>query len=156
MVGEGQPPQPLIHTEFNEIIAAISPDGRWMAYTSDESGQWEVYVRPFPNVEDGKWQVSGENGLSPVWAPDGLKLFFRQFSLRLNAMMEVPIQTEPAFEAGIPSVLFDDEPYVFGWYRGYDLSPDGKRFLMIKRRKPTQLVVVINWFEELQRLVPGD
>jgi serine/threonine-protein kinase len=155
-VDNGQAPQPLIETRFNDVLAEISPDGRWMAYVSDETGQWELYVRPFPNVEDGKWQVSTETGVSPVWAPDSRKLFFRPLSLRLNAMMEVPLQTEPVFAAGIPSVLFDAEPYIFGWSRGYDLSPDGKRFLMIKRKQPTQFVIVLNWFEELKRLVPTE
>ncbi|MEE8161935.1 MAG: hypothetical protein V3T61_09890, partial [Acidobacteriota bacterium] len=147
--------QPLLQSEFDERRAVISPDGRWIAYDSDESGRYEVYVRPFPNVEEGKWQISRDGGTEAVWAPRGQELFFRNG----RAMMVVGIKTEPTFTAGSPVVLFT------GRYRttvtgvNYDISPDGQRFLMIKAAEEeegqqAQINVVLNWFEELKRLVP--
>ncbi|MDA2928243.1 hypothetical protein MYX78_13620, partial [Acidobacteria bacterium AH-259-G07] len=150
--------QPLVQTDFREIDPAISPDGRWMAYESDETGQLEVYVRPFPNVEEGKWQISGERGGDPVWSPEGRELFYYNFIA--SGMMAVRIETEPTFSAGSPVLLFTGR-YRYGQGRQYDIHPDGQRFLMIKEggqtegaSAPTQLIIVQNWFEELKRLVP--
>ncbi|MFQ5930287.1 MAG: TolB family protein, partial [Acidobacteriota bacterium] len=154
---EGEPTsEPLLHTQFNEGRAVISPDGRWIAYRSNETGRFEVYVRPFPKVQEGKWQISRDGGVSPVWGPKGRELFYRAG----EAMMVVTIKTEPTFTAGNPEVLFTARYYT-GPGRNYDISPDGQRFLMIKEAEqteetavPTQLIVVENWFEELKRLVP--
>ncbi|MFQ5930707.1 MAG: hypothetical protein ACE5MK_13525, partial [Acidobacteriota bacterium] len=154
---EGEPtPQPLLQTQFNEFRPAISPDGRWVAYQSNESGRAEVYVRPFPNVEEGKWQISTGEGFSPVWAPSGEELFYRT----LESMMVVRIEPEPIFSAGRPKVLFTGR-YFSTDGRSYDISPDGQRFLMMKEAGQTEeastrdaLVVVENWFEEVKRLVP--
>ncbi len=142
----------LLQEGFGEFHPAVSPDGRWIAYQSDESGQMEIYVRPFPNVEEGKWQISrgaiGEE--MPLWAPDGRELFYCSG----NKMMAVSIQSEPNFAYGIPQVLFERRRGV-----GYDISPDGQRFLMIKEAPqtasaPAELILVQNWSEELKRLVP--
>ena len=151
----------LTQTEFDEVYAEVSPDGRWIAYMSDESGQLEVYVRPFPNVDDGRWQISRDGGISPVWAPSGQELFFRTFPDSSN-MMVVAVETEPTFNPGNPEVLFA-APYRagnFGRNRPWDVARDG-RFLMIKAGAPGQetqiaphIVVVENWFEELTELVP--
>ena len=84
----------LIETEFAEVYADVSPEGRWIAYQSNESGQFEVYVRPFPNVDDGRWQISRDGGISPVWAPSGRELFFRG-NLSAFDMMAVAVETEP-------------------------------------------------------------
>ncbi|MFQ5924347.1 MAG: hypothetical protein ACE5M4_16045, partial [Anaerolineales bacterium] len=157
---EGEPtPQPLLQTQFNETRAAISPDGRWIAYRSDESGRFEVYVRPFPNVEEGKWQISRDGGASPLWGPEGRELFYRSGEA-MEAMMVVTIETEPTFTARSPEVLFTGRYYT-GLGRQYDISPDGQRFLMMKKGGQTEetsarpeLIVVQNWFEELKRLVP--
>ena len=150
--------QPLLQTAFVENLATVSPDGRWMAYQSDESGQIEVYIRPFPNVDDGKWQVSSDGGREPHWGAEGRELFFRNAGM----MMMVSVEAEPAFSAGIPSVLFTGSyaapaPQV----ANYDVSPDGQRFLMMKNAEETggetgdkYLIVVDNWFEELNRLAP--
>ncbi|HSF19803.1 MAG TPA: hypothetical protein VLK65_30055 [Vicinamibacteria bacterium] len=73
---EGGDPQPLLHSKFNETDAAFAPDGRFLAYKSDESGRYEIYVRPFPNVEDGAWQVSRDGGGRPLWARNGRELFY--------------------------------------------------------------------------------
>ncbi|MDA2939052.1 hypothetical protein MYX75_12425, partial [Acidobacteria bacterium AH-259-A15] len=147
--------KPLLQTQFNEYSPAISPDGRWISYHSNESGQYEVYVRPFPKVEEGKWQISSDGGHAPLWARQGLELFYRS----VEVMMVVRIETEPTFRPGSPEILFTGR--YSGRGRNYDISPDGQRFLMIKRGRqteeasaPTQLIVVLNWFEELKRLVP--
>ena len=91
----------LIETDFEEFYSEVLPDGRWIAYHSIETGAWEVYVRPFPNVDDGRWQISRGGGISPRWGPDGHELFYRS-----GAMMAVEVQTEPNFSPGVPQVLF--------------------------------------------------
>ena len=149
----------LIETEFAEVYAEVSPDGRWIAYQSNESGQFEVYVRPFPNVDDGRWQISRDGGISPVWAPSGRELFFRGSAFD---MMAVAVETEPTLSPGNPEVLFA-APYragAVGRNRPWDVARDG-RFLMIKTGAPGQetqiaphIVVVEHWFSELERLVP--
>ena len=149
--------KPLLQTEFTEDRPAISPDGRWIAYRSNESGRFEIYVRPFPNVEDGKWMISTDGGISPVWGPHGREIFYR--SLDDGAMIVARVQTEPTFTVETPVVLFTGSYYRSG-DRNYDISPDGRRFLMLKEvgqtADPETLVVVLNWFEELKRLVPTD
>ena len=158
-LGSDAPPEPLIVTEFNELNAEISPDGRWLAYRSNESGRDEIYVRPFPNVEAALWQVSTNGGQHPVWARSGDELFYRGLD---GSLMQVPVELQPRFVAGTPTKLFEG-PYLRGAGRAYDVSPDGSRFLMIKEgdgpgdgSSPPGIVVVQNWFEELKRLVPTD
>ena len=160
---EGEPTsRPLLKTQFTEDRPALSPDGRWIAYRSNESRQSEIYVRPFPNVEEGKWLISRDGGISPVWGPDGRELFYR--SLNEEAMMIVRIETEPVFTYETPEVLFTGS-YFRSRNRNYDISPDGQRFLMLKEVEQTEeasattqnaLIIVQNWFEELKRLVPID
>ena len=147
----------LIGTQFRERNAELSPDGRWMAYQSNASGQDEIYVRPFPAVDEGQWMISTSGGTHPLWAPDGRELFY----LSGAALMAVPIQTDPSFTpGGTPEVLFEGD-YAAGGGRSYDVAPDGQRFLMIKAGDPSdesssapELIIVENWFEELKRLVP--
>ena len=143
----------LLDEEFREYDPEVSPDGRWIAYTSDESDQKEIYVRPFPNLDERKWTISRGGGETPVWSPDGRELFYRND----DKMMVVDIVAESSFSHGVAKELFE-EPYSYGDGRQYDIHPDGKRFLMIKEVKQTepQLIVVQNWFEELKRLVPTD
>ena len=146
--------RPFLQTEVDEYHPMISPDGRWLAYTSTETGRLEVYVQPFP---DGgrKWLISTEGGDEPLWAPSGRELFYRNG----DKMMSVAVATEPLFDAERPRLLFETPTLVgegFG-SPNYDITPDGQRFLMIKpepQRPPTQILVVLNWFEELKRLVP--
>ena len=95
---------PLIKTMFDEQNAEVSPDGRWVAYQSNESGEYEVYVRPFPQVDGGRWQVSTGGGARPAWARNGRELFYLVGSGR---MMAVPIQPGATFAAGNPQLLFD-------------------------------------------------
>ncbi len=146
--------QPLFQSQFSEHKGRISPDGHWIAYQSNESGLVQVYVRPFPNVEEGKWQISRDGGGEPVWAPQGQELFY----LNGEAMMVVGFKTEPTFTAGSPVVLFTGRYTTIGAVVNYDISPDGQRFLMIKAAEeeegPGQINIVLNWFEELKRLVP--
>jgi eukaryotic-like serine/threonine-protein kinase len=147
--------QPLLRTPFNESAPRFSPDGRWLAYVSDESGRYEIYVQPYPGP-GGKWQISTESGTEPVWNPNGRELFYRSG----DKMMAVEIATQPSFAAGKPRMLFEGQ-YVPTpvTYPNYDVSPDGQRFLMLKTAEqaqaaPTQINVVLNWFEELKQKVP--
>jgi Tol biopolymer transport system component len=152
----------LLHAEYNQVHPNISPDGKYMAYFSGESGKSEIYVRPFPDVNKGKWPISNGGGESPLWSPDGKELFYRNG----GAVMAVPIDTKSTFTVGKPRVLFQG-PYVTGYddSPAWDISPDGKRFLMIKQPAqqpaasapavPRQKInIVVNWFEELKQRVP--
>jgi serine/threonine-protein kinase len=148
-------PQPFLRTTFNESVPWFSPDGRWLAYVSDESGRYEVYVQPYPGP-GAKSQVSTEGGTEPAWNPNGRELFYRTGS----KMMAVDVTTQASFSAGKPRMLFEG-PYVPTGvtHPNYDVSPDGKRFLMVKESEqaqaaPTQINVVLNWFEELKQKVP--
>jgi serine/threonine-protein kinase len=148
--------QPFLQTPAGESAARFSPDGRWLAYTSTESGRPEVYVQPFPGP-GGKSQISTEGGTEPVWNPNGRELFYRQS----DRMMAVDIVTQPALTAGRPRLLFEG-PYLLsaGNLPAYDVSPDGQRFLMVveseQEEPPTQINLVLNWFEELNRQVPTE
>ncbi len=155
-LGAGRKAQVFLRTPFNESAPRFSPDGRWLAYISDESGRYEVYVQPYPGPA-GKWLVSTEGGTEPVWNPNGRELFFRSG----DKMMAVEITTQPAFSAGKPKVLFEGKylptPATFP---NYDATADGIRFLMVKASEqeaaaPTQINVVLNWFEELKRRAPS-
>jgi Tol biopolymer transport system component len=148
--------QPILQTQFNESAPRFSPDGRWLAYVSDESGRYEIYVQPYPGP-GGKWQISTDGGTEPVWNPNGRELFYRSG----DKMMAVDIATQPSFIVGKPLMLFEGQyrptPVTFP---NYDVSPDGQRFLMLKpseqaQTAPTQINVVLNWFEELKRRVPS-
>ena len=161
----GEPPELLLQTEFLESHPRVSPDGRWLAYSSDESGQREIYVRPFPNVNDGRWQVSNGFGVAPTWGPDGRELFYQT---RISpdtpsvTMMRVEIDTDPTFRPGTPAVLFEG-PYRLGIgpaMHSFDISSDG-RFLMLREgtgvdtsADDPHVVVVQSWSDELNRLVP--
>jgi eukaryotic-like serine/threonine-protein kinase len=146
--------QPLIQTPFAERNPAISPDGRWIAYESNESGHEEIQVRPFPNVQEGRWEVSSGGGTDPVWRGDGKELFYRHY----GSVMAVAVQTEPTFSAGTPIRLFEG-PYLLGLGSTFDATRDGQRFLMLKEAAgeapelAARIVVVVNWSEELKERV---
>ena len=151
-------PRPLVRTPFAEVNAEVSPDGRWLAYQSNESGRDEIFVRPFPNVDAGKWLVSTSGGTQPLWSRDGRELFFES----AGGLMRVALRAGAAFAVDTPTRLIDGPPSYGTRGRMYDVSPDGKRFLMIKAvagedgaPPPARLVLVQNWFEDLKRLVPG-
>jgi eukaryotic-like serine/threonine-protein kinase len=148
--------QPFLRTPFDETSPQFSPDGRWLAYASNESGPYEIYAQPYPGP-GGKWQISTEGGTEPVWNRNGRELFYRSG----DKMMAVDIATQPSFAAGKPRMLFEGQyqqtPVTFP---NYDVSRDGQRFLMLKPSEqaasaPTQINVVLNWFEELKRRVPA-
>jgi serine/threonine protein kinase/Tol biopolymer transport system component len=147
---------PLVQQSSNQTNADLSPDGKWIAYQSNESGRDEIYVRPFPSVDSGRWQLSTTGGTRPVWARNGRELFYLDATLRL---VGVPVQTGATFASGNPTVLFELPSTPTATARTYDVAPDG-RFLVIKfpqndksANAPT-LNVVLNWTEELERLTP--
>jgi dipeptidyl aminopeptidase/acylaminoacyl peptidase len=143
--------QPFLKTSFNENAPQFSPDGRWLAYASDESGRTEIYAQPYPGP-GGKWQISTEGGREPLWNRNGRELFYRNGT----KMMGVEIGTQPSFSAGTPKVLFEGQYQTLSTSTpNYDVSPDGQRFLMLKPvEQPAQIDVVLNWFEELKQKAP--
>ena len=151
----------LLDSRFNEDGAAVSPDGKWIVYYSNDSGQNQVYVRPFPNVGNGRWQVSTDGGARPAWSPTGRELFY--LAADNATLMAVPVSITPSFSAGTPTKLFTGPWYSGQTAHSYDVSRDGQRFLMIKEETaaatsaappPSRLVFVMNWAEELKRSVP--
>ena len=158
---------PLIATEqFHESYPAISLDGRWLAYSSNETGRLEVFVRPFPNVSDGKWQVSTGGGENPVWAHNGRELFFVNAATGELKVAEFTATAE-AFERGRVTTLFNGLPTLslLPRYRSYDVAPDDRRLLMVRPvgtdEDPettavlTTTILVQNFFEELKARVPN-
>jgi eukaryotic-like serine/threonine-protein kinase len=152
---------PFLHSQSSVAYPELSPDGRWLAYGSYESGSGQVYsgqvyVRPFPGP-GGQWQISQQEGWGPLWARNGKQLFYRSG----NQVWAVDVQTQPAFSVGKPRLLLEQAWFDGGHpIRSWDLSLDGRRFLMVKHddRKPTpvtELILVQNWFEELKRLAPS-
>jgi hypothetical protein len=155
---------PLLQDKSRGTVPQISPDGRWMAYCSDESGRYEVYVSPFPEVNTTKWQVSVTGGEIPLWSPDGHRLFYRDD----DAVIAVAVETEPTFQFGKPVTLFRGS---YGIWIGGDghpwaISPDGKRFLMLKPHvsegaastetvERPKINIVVNWTEELKQHFPA-
>jgi serine/threonine-protein kinase len=154
---------PLLASPADEFNATLSSDGRWLAYQSDESGRYEVYVRPFPDVNSGRVQVSTGGGTRPLWRRDGRELFYYvEMGPAEGGVMAVPMETEPALRAGVLALLFRGGYLAPNTGRQiYDVSEDGQRFLMLKNGAETsavspEIVVVLNWTEELERLVPRD
>ncbi len=146
-------PRPYLRSPFDELGPAVSPDGHWVAYTSNESGQAEVYVRAFP-VPGARVQISSGGGRAPRWAPNGGELFYRND----DSLVAVSVSLAPGFKVGPRRALFSIDPYLVGGARpgaGYDVHPDGRRFLMIRQGAPSHdLVVVLHWFDQL-RAGPG-
>jgi eukaryotic-like serine/threonine-protein kinase len=149
---------PLLRTSAVEASGSVSPDGRWLAYESNESGSFEVYVRPFPNIDDGRWQVSSGGGTEPRWARNGQELFYRNGA----RMMRVPVTLEPVFVFGHAEVLFEGNFRSFVT-RNYDVAADDQRFLMIKDVATdattvplTEFVFIQNWMEEVSGRAPVD
>jgi len=146
-------PRLFLRTPSHEFAPKFSPDGRWLAYGSNESGRPEIYVQPFPGP-GGKWQISTDGGQEVLWARTG-EMFYRSG----NRMMAVETKTQPAFSASAPRMLFEG-PYELlpNGSPNYDVTADGQRFLMVKAASPetapTQINVVLNWLEELKQRVP--
>ena len=151
----------LLQTSFSENNAQLSPDGTWLAYGSDESGRSEIYVRPFPAVKSGLQKVSTAGGSRPRWSRDGTELFYY---VAPDIIMAVPVDTGAELVLGRPEVAVQGThaiPLNTGIH--YDVSADARRFLLIvDEDRPDggasqpQITIVLNWLEELKRLVPVD
>jgi Tol biopolymer transport system component len=148
-------PRPFVQTKSAVYNPAFSPDGHWIAYMSNETGRFEVYVQPFPGP-GGKWQVSTDGGGRPVWGRSGRELFY----VNANKVMSVSVTTQPSFSASTPRFVADVHPLTYTglWPNALYASPDGQRFLFAKasdeNRPPGEVRVVLNWSEELNRLAP--
>jgi hypothetical protein len=152
--------KPLLQENYYEGQPQMHPRGHWVAYTSDESGQREVYVRPYPDIDKTRYTISTSGGDNALWSPDGRELYYRND----NSVMAVSIETEPEFNAGKPKELFSGA-YITaatGDIPPWCMHPDG-RFLMIKpissadgeseNSGPRKINVVVNWLEELKQKV---
>ncbi|HET8622649.1 MAG TPA: protein kinase [Gemmatimonadales bacterium] len=147
---------PLLNTPAAETSPALSPDGRWLAYASNESGTAEVYVRPFPDVAGGRWQVSLSGGSAPRWAKSGRELFYINGRLE---MVVTPVRASGAtLEVGQPKVLFSANSFLLiPSFPTYDVAPDDKRFVMLRSAaatEDTEIIFTENWFEELRARAP--
>jgi Tol biopolymer transport system component len=145
---QGGKPQVFLESRFTKTEPQFSADGRWIAFQSNDTGKDEIYVVPYPGP-GGKSQVSIDGGRYPRWAHNGRELFFRSG----DKMMVVDVETGATFRAGTPKMLFE-KPGT------YDVSADGKRFLMIKpdtgaQGQPGEMQIVVNWFEEVGRRAPS-
>jgi Tol biopolymer transport system component len=147
LVGDRKP-RPLLETPHNAGTAVLSPDGRWIAYDSDESGQWEVYVQPYPGLAE-KWQVSTGGGNVPIWTRNGGELVYITAA---EKVMAVAVTDQPRFHTGNPTLLFEAKS------THSDATPDGQRFFFIRQGEaesgPAHLNVVLSLFDELERSVP--
>ena len=142
--------QILLGTDFNEYYPAVSPDGKWLAYVSDESGQNEVYVRPLTGG-GGKTLVSLSGGTEPVWSRRGDELFYRGYGVQGTPLVAVSAQTSPAFRVTARRELFDVSDYEPATpHANYDVGPDGK-FVMVHQGRLSEMVVIQNWIEEVRR-----
>jgi serine/threonine-protein kinase len=144
----------FLQTPYDEHSGEQSPDGGWLVYASNESGQEEVYVRPFPG-SGGRMRVSTEGGREPVWSRDGREIFYRNG----EKMMAVAVSMGPEFRLGRPVLLFEGRYRTNRTHRQYDVAADGQHFLMTRAHEesePAQIYVVLNWLEELKRLVPTE
>ncbi len=157
-------PAPLLTGAAAKLNPEISPDGHWIAYQSNETGQRQIYVRPFPNVESGRFLISTEGGTRPAWARSGNELFYLDAN---DLLTSVPVQaTATAFSPGRPVRILNTKYYAGLTtrgldLRGYDVSADGRRFLMVKESgatsqepanaPPLNIVVVLNWLEDLKQ-----
>jgi len=141
--------EPLFQTAFQEQSPVLSPDGRWLAYTSDETGLSELYVQRFP-IAGRKWQISAGGGEAPLWSPNGRELFY----WKQSRMMAVPVTTEPDFVPGKERELPQPD---FSFLLNWDIAPDGKRFVVVghettkSKANVEEIRVVTDWFEEIRR-----
>jgi serine/threonine protein kinase len=159
----------LLQEDYAETQPRVSPDGRWMAYVSSESGESHIYIRPFPDLNQGKKQVSASAGKSPLWSPDSRELFYRGIGPDAGAVLAVSLESEPTLKLGNPKILFRGS-YAMNTNLGgvyyWDIHPNGKKFLMIKppgtpddesvTDNPRKINIVLNWLEELKQRVPVD
>jgi eukaryotic-like serine/threonine-protein kinase len=148
LTGERKP-TPIVHTQFIEVEPRFSPDMRWLAYVSNDTGRNEIYVQPFPPTGD-KWQVSNSGGRQPIWREDGKELFFVSDDRKFYA---VDIRSDSAFDYGVPHFLFDMRANVYNTANSYAPSRDGQRFLvnMLLDSAASPIIVILNWTAGLTR-----
>jgi len=158
---DSAPVELLASAHADEAALALSPDGRWLAYVSDETGRDEVYLRPFPNVDEGKWQVSTNGAQAPLWAHGGRELFYVDAQ---RNMMAVTVPAAGPSQLGERVKLFALDPAIYlndrEWYTPFSLSPDDRRFLMLRQVRAVEaeaatFLLVENWFEELKTRMAG-
>ncbi len=147
----------FLGTPFVEVFPAFSPDGRWLAYQSNESGTYEVYVRPFPGP-GGRWQISTGGGNFPLWSRDGRELLFETPDYRVMAVSYTA--KGDSFTAGKPRLWTETRLRNIGFFSNYDLAPDGKRLAAMvadsnAEKPPTHLTFLLNFFDELRRRAPA-
>jgi serine/threonine-protein kinase len=148
---------PLLVADFDEKAIMLSPDGRWLAYESDETGRNEIYVRPFPGVDAARWAVSVNGGVMPLWSRGGNAIFYVNAA---HELVEARIATTPTFAVQDREILFSIGPEFlipsYGDYTMYDIAPDDERFVMLRLEEPEtrELILVVNWLEELKARVP--
>ena len=144
----------LVTSQATEMFPSLSRDGRWLAYSSNESGTPEVYVRPFPETSSAKWQVSTAGGRQPLWSSNGRELFFLNGKSELVA---AEIRPGATFSVGAQRVLFSAAEYSGGGgIPGYAVSPDDRRFLFVREGEALQeseLVVAQHWLDDMKRRV---
>jgi dipeptidyl aminopeptidase/acylaminoacyl peptidase len=155
--------RPLVQTQASESYPDFSPNGRWLAYASNESGRFEVYVQPYPGP-GVRQQVSVKGGTGPAWSRDGRELFFTDAQTvggqaTLTRMMAVPVTPGPTLTFGTPRQLFEGRYGATAAIRSYDVTADGRRFLMVQQKERPALAVsamilVQNWLEEVKARVP--
>jgi eukaryotic-like serine/threonine-protein kinase len=147
-------PRILLRSPADEYSMALSPDGRWLAYVSEESGAPEVYVRPFPNVDSARIAISVGGGVEPLWARDGSTLFFRT---PRGGVLAATVSTTPIFSSRPPVILFTSNRLAMGqYYRAWDVDAAGRFLIMASGSgDATQLEVILNWQQELERLEDG-
>jgi hypothetical protein len=142
---------PVVATKFTEISPALSPNGRWLAYVSNETGKDEIYVVPFPNTGTSRRAISEGGGTEPVWSHRGSELFYRNASGNLIA---VKVNTSPTFSLGGTTVLFPAAGFASNRFNPqYAVALDDRRFLMVRPLKtgtPDKLIFVQNWVQELK------
>jgi hypothetical protein len=138
---------PVVATPFDERHPALSPDGTWLAFSSNETGQFEVYVQQHPGAGK-KRRVSTHGGVAPLWSPDGRELFYRV--ARGDKVMAVSFGRGASDDVGTPRLLFEGDYVADSGSRHYDIAPDGKRFLMMNTPQVRTINVVLNWFDELK------
>jgi len=139
-------PIPVAQSQFSERAPALSPNGHWLAYASDESGQSEVYVQEFPGP-GGKFLVSSDGGTEPQWSSNGRELFYRT----ATEFVAVSVQMEPVFRVLEQHALFPDTYQRQVQNRRYDVHPDGDRFVMVKGSATAEIIVVLNWIQEFEQ-----
>ena len=138
----------LLDGENDELSPSVSPDGRWLAYASDQAGRDEIYVTRFPNP-GGIIQVSDAGGANPLWSPDGRELYYFEG----RKFISVNVAYDPEFRVVSRATLFEGDFVQYRWQRQYDVHPDGERFVMISNPPGSHLEVVLDWFSELDQLV---